>query len=73
MAHALYGRLVRIALGLALDVVLICAFAAIAADKRVQQALAFIKADDGNTLADQKTITVIAAPPFKEKIPTFRR
>lgn len=29
MAHALYGRLVRIALGLALDAALICVFAAI--------------------------------------------
>lgn len=44
------------------------AFAAVVADAKVQQGLAFIKADDANTLADQKTIVVIPAPPFHEKI-----
>lgn len=44
------------------------AFKAIAADTRVQQALAFLKADDANTLAEQKAINVIPAPPFKEKV-----
>jgi tripeptide aminopeptidase len=43
-------------------------FAAVAADARVQQGLAFIKADEANTLAEQKTINVIAAPPFKERV-----
>ncbi len=33
----------------------------------VQQALAFIKADEARTLAEQKEIVAIAAPPFKEQ------
>jgi tripeptide aminopeptidase len=44
------------------------AFNAIAADAHVQQALAFLKADDANTLSEQKAINVIPAPPFKEKV-----
>jgi tripeptide aminopeptidase len=42
-------------------------FAAMVADARVQQGLSFIKSDDANTLADQKTMVVIEAPPFKER------
>ena len=38
------------------------AFAAVFADARVQQGVAFIKADDENTLADQKAIVVIPNP-----------
>ncbi len=42
-------------------------FAAIAALPAVRQAMAFIKTDDANTLAEQKAIVVIAAPTFQEK------
>ena len=42
-------------------------FEAVAAQSQVKQALAFIKADEASTLAEQKTIAGIAAPPFKEK------
>jgi tripeptide aminopeptidase len=43
-------------------------FAAIAADQRVKQGLEFLKADHANTLAEQKAIAVIPAPPFKESV-----
>ena len=42
-------------------------FAVIAALPAVRQAMAFIKTDDANTLAEQKAIVVIAAPTFQEK------
>lgn len=42
-------------------------FAKIAADAGVAKALAAIKQDHAATLADQKTIVAIPAPPFKEK------
>jgi len=43
------------------------AFAAIHAHPQVRQGLDFLKADDANTLADQKALVVIPAPPFKEQ------
>jgi tripeptide aminopeptidase len=42
-------------------------FAAILAHPQVKQGLGFLKSDDANTLAEQKALVVIAAPPFKEK------
>jgi tripeptide aminopeptidase len=42
-------------------------FAAVAAHAQVKQALDFLKSDDAQTLAEQKAIVVIAAPPFKEQ------
>lgn len=44
------------------------AFAALNGAPAVTRALEFLKADDANTLADQKAITVIPAPPFKEQV-----
>ena len=44
------------------------AFSKFATDPRVKQGLEFLEQDDANTLADQKTIVAIPAPPFKEKI-----
>jgi tripeptide aminopeptidase len=43
------------------------AYAAITAHSLVKKGLAFIEADDANTLNDQKIMTVIPAPPFKEQ------
>jgi tripeptide aminopeptidase len=43
------------------------AYQAILANPRVIKALADIKADDARTLQEQKRITEIPAPPFKEK------
>lgn len=43
------------------------AFDAITAHPSVKKGLAFLEADDANTLEDQKLITVIPAPPFKEQ------
>jgi tripeptide aminopeptidase len=43
------------------------AFAAINAHPLVKIGLAFLEADDAKTLNDQKTMTVIPAPPFKEQ------
>jgi tripeptide aminopeptidase len=43
------------------------AFGAITAHPSVQKGLAFLQADDANTLDDQKQMTVIPAPPFKEQ------
>ena len=43
------------------------AFEAITADPLVKRGLEFLKADDANTLADQKALVVIPAPPFKEQ------
>jgi acetylornithine deacetylase/succinyl-diaminopimelate desuccinylase-like protein len=43
-------------------------FTAIAAHAGVKQALDFIKADEAKTLAEQKEIVAIAAPPFKEQV-----
>jgi acetylornithine deacetylase/succinyl-diaminopimelate desuccinylase-like protein len=42
-------------------------FAAIIAHPQVKKGLEFLKADDANTLAEQKALVAIAAPPFKEK------
>jgi tripeptide aminopeptidase len=43
------------------------AFAAVVLHPPVRQGLEFLKADDASTLAEQKAITVIPAPPFKEQ------
>jgi tripeptide aminopeptidase len=43
------------------------AFTAMIANPLVKKGLAFLEADDAKTLADQKTITAIPAPPFKEQ------
>ena len=45
-------------------------FDLMAAHPKVTQALAFLKSDDARTLAEQKEIVVIAAPPFKEQART---
>ena len=42
-------------------------YATLAAAPSVRNALDFIKADDANTLADQKAIVVIPSPTFKEQ------
>ena len=42
------------------------AYAAMAGHASVKTALAFIKADEARTLAEQKQIVAIPAPPFKE-------
>lgn len=44
------------------------AFSKIQGDPNVQRGLEFIKNDHANTIADQKTIVAIPAPPFKEKV-----
>ena len=44
------------------------AYQAIIDNPRVKAALETIKADDAATFAEQKTITEIAAPPYKEKV-----
>jgi len=44
------------------------AFAAILADPRAAKALDDIRADDGTAFAEQKRITEIPAPPYKEKL-----
>jgi tripeptide aminopeptidase len=44
------------------------AFHAILANPKVSKTLEDIKADDARTLAEQKRITEIPAPPFKEKV-----
>src|SRR3954451_10082721 len=43
------------------------AYSAILADPKVVKTLDDIKADDGRALAEQKRITEISAPPYKEK------
>ena len=43
-------------------------FGLMAAHAKVQAALAFIKSDEARTLAEQKEIVVIEAPPFKEQV-----
>ena len=43
-------------------------FSAIAAHPQVKAALEFIRKDDAKTLAEQKEIVVIPAPPFKEEV-----
>jgi tripeptide aminopeptidase len=43
------------------------AYDAITAHPLVKKGLAFLEADDANTLDDQKKMTVIPAPPFKEQ------
>jgi acetylornithine deacetylase/succinyl-diaminopimelate desuccinylase-like protein len=40
----------------------------LAADAAVKKALDYIKADDANTLNEQKTICEIPSPPFKEQV-----
>src|SRR3954454_23510470 len=44
------------------------AYSAILADPKVVKTLDDIKADDGRALAEQKRITEISAPPYKEKV-----
>jgi tripeptide aminopeptidase len=44
------------------------AYTAILANPKVVKTLDDIKADDGRTLAEQKRITEIPAPPYKEKV-----
>jgi hypothetical protein len=44
------------------------AVTAILANPKVVKTLEDIKADDGRTLAEQKRITEIPAPPYKEKV-----
>lgn len=44
------------------------AFTKIQADAKVQKGLDFIKNDHSDTIADQKIIVAIPAPPFKEKV-----
>src|SRR6478752_8348720 len=44
------------------------AYQAIAGNPKVKAALESIKADDAATFAEQKRITEIAAPPYKEKV-----
>ena len=43
-------------------------FAAVTASPQVKKALDFIKQDDAKTLAEQKALVVIPAPPFKEEV-----
>lgn len=43
-------------------------FAAIAVSPQVKKALDFARQDEANTLAEQKQIVVIPAPPFKEEV-----
>lgn len=43
-------------------------FERVATDAKVKAALAFIKADEARTLAEQKEIVVIEAPPHKEQV-----
>jgi tripeptide aminopeptidase len=43
-------------------------FAAVLAHSQVTQGLDFLKADDAQTLADQKALVTIAAPPFHEQV-----
>lgn len=43
------------------------AYGAITAHPLVKKGLSFLEADDANTLDDQKKMTVIPAPPFKEQ------
>ncbi len=43
-------------------------FAAMHAHAQVRQGLAFLKADDAATITEQKALTIIAAPSFKEHI-----
>lgn len=44
------------------------AFAKLQSNPQVKLGLEFIKSDDANTVAEQKTIVAIPAPPFKEKV-----
>jgi tripeptide aminopeptidase len=41
------------------------AFSKLQANPQVEQGLEFIKNDDANTIAEQKAIVAIPAPPFK--------
>jgi acetylornithine deacetylase/succinyl-diaminopimelate desuccinylase-like protein len=43
-------------------------FAAVSGNAQVKQALDFIRQDDAKTLAEQKELVVIPAPPFKEEV-----
>jgi tripeptide aminopeptidase len=43
-------------------------FGAVAGNAQVRQALEYIKQDDARTLAEQKELVGVAAPPFKEKV-----
>jgi tripeptide aminopeptidase len=43
-------------------------FSAVAGNAQVRQALEYIKQDDARTLAEQKELVGVAAPPFKEKV-----
>ena len=44
------------------------AFETMASSPQVKQALALIRQDEARTLAEQKELVVIAAPPFKEEV-----
>jgi acetylornithine deacetylase/succinyl-diaminopimelate desuccinylase-like protein len=44
------------------------AFSKLQGNAKVKQGLEFIRNDDASTLADQKTIVAIPAPPYKEKV-----
>ncbi len=44
------------------------AFSKLRMNPQVKMGLEFIKSDDANTIAEQKTIVAIPAPPFKEKV-----
>lgn len=44
------------------------AFSKLQANPQLTQGLEFLENDDANTLAEQKAIVAIPAPPFKEKI-----
>jgi acetylornithine deacetylase/succinyl-diaminopimelate desuccinylase-like protein len=43
-------------------------FSKLQRNAKVKQGLEFIRNDDANTLADQKTIVAIPAPPYKERV-----
>jgi hypothetical protein len=43
-------------------------FSKLQGNAKVKQGLEFIRNDDASTLADQKTIVAIPAPPYKEKV-----
>jgi hypothetical protein len=66
-ALALAGEAMTQALQLPISPEARAAFDAITAHPLVKKGLAALEADDADTLEDQKRITVIPAPPFKEQ------
>jgi acetylornithine deacetylase/succinyl-diaminopimelate desuccinylase-like protein len=64
MLAAVFSAGTATAQGSAVD----AATTAVLADAKVVKALDAIKADDARALSEQKTITEIPAPPFKEKV-----